>query len=61
MTIFYFSGTGNSYAAARYIAGRLHANLAAIPAVMEAESITTEGHCAGVVFPSYLAFWSVFR
>lgn len=38
-TIYYFSGTGNSHAAARDIANRINADLISIPKVMAMENI----------------------
>lgn len=53
--IFYFSGSGNSLAAARDIARRLKGNLIAMPSVMNQEGIKTEADVIGLVFPVYYA------
>lgn len=53
--IYYFSGTGNSLAAARAIAAKTGAVLISIPSVMDRESIMTAAGQIGLVFPSYLA------
>jgi ferredoxin len=52
-TIYYFSGTGNSLAVARDIAGKIDARLVSIPSVMEQESISFEADVVGIVFPAY--------
>jgi len=54
-TIYYFSGTGNSYAVARDIAQRIKAKLESIPNVMSAGKIHVDYDCIGIVFPSYIA------
>jgi ferredoxin len=53
--IFYFSGTGNSLAVARDIAGKINGKVTSIPAVMDKESITSEADTIGIVFPVYHA------
>lgn len=53
MEIYYFSGTGNSLAAARGIAGRTGATLRSVPSVMDSESISPCGDALGLVFPIY--------
>lgn len=51
--IYYFSGTGNSLAAAREIAGKLDGTLHSIPAVMDRERIAPQADRVGLVFPVY--------
>ncbi len=53
--IYYFSGTGNSLAVARDIAGRTEGTLISIPAVMDKQSTKTDADNIGIVFPCYLA------
>jgi ferredoxin/flavodoxin len=53
MEIFYFSGTGNSLAVARDIAGKTGAGLRSIPSVMDRESVTSDSDVIGLVFPVY--------
>jgi flavodoxin len=52
---FYFSGTGNSLAAARDIASKMNGVLTAIPSLNDRESITTDADVIGIVFPVYFA------
>lgn len=51
--IYYFSGTGNSLAVARDIAGRIDGKLISIPAAMDEESIQTDADVLGIVSPTY--------
>lgn len=51
--IYYFTGTGNSLAAARDLAKRLSASLTPIPSAIERERVNTEAERIGVVFPVY--------
>ena len=51
--IYYFSGTGNSYAAARDIADLINGKLISIASVSEIESIKINSDIAGIVFPVY--------
>ena len=61
--IYYFSGTGNSLAVARDIAGKIGGRLVSIPSIMkvseaapsimDSEYITTGADVMGVVFPVY--------
>jgi ferredoxin/flavodoxin len=51
--IYTFSGTGNSLAVARDLAGRLSGNLIPIPSLMERESVTVDAGAVGFVFPVY--------
>jgi ferredoxin/flavodoxin len=51
--IYYFSGTGNSLAVARDIAGKLGGTLHAIPALMDQERIPLQAGAVGLVFPVY--------
>lgn len=55
MKIYYFSGTGNSFVAARDIAKQLEADLIPIPKVMNMEKIQIDAESIGIIFPSYLA------
>ena len=55
VAIYYFSGTGNSLAVARDIAGKMNGELVSIPAVMDQESIVTDADVIGIVFPVYFA------
>jgi len=52
MTIFYFTGTGNSLFAARKIADSAGANLISIPQAMD-ESKSYKDDCIGFVYPQY--------
>lgn len=51
--IYYFSGTGNTFAVARDIANEIGGKLKAIPMVIKQESIHPEGEVIGIVFPVY--------
>jgi len=51
--IYYFSGTGNSLAVARDIAGKINGNLISIASVMDKESIKTDADVIGIIFPTY--------
>lgn len=51
--IYYFTGTGNSLAVARDVAGRIGGDLIPIPAVMDRESVTGDADALGLVFPVY--------
>ncbi|MBN1875605.1 MAG: EFR1 family ferrodoxin [Anaerolineae bacterium] len=51
--IYYFSGTGNSFALAREIAGKFGGALYAIPAMMDQEYISPQADALGLVFPVY--------
>lgn len=51
--IYYFTGTGNSLAAARKLAGALHADLLPICSAVNQSEITPEAECVGIVFPVY--------
>lgn len=53
--IYYFSGTGNSLAVARDIAGKIKGTLISIPSVMDKQGISTRADSIGIVFPCYLA------
>ena len=55
MKIYYFSGTGNSLAAARDIAKKVKADLISIPKVMNMDKIHIDAESIGIIFPSYLA------
>jgi flavodoxin len=51
--IYYFSGTGNSFAVARDIAEKTSGKLISIPSVMDQPSIITDADVIGIVFPVY--------
>jgi len=51
--IFYFSGTGNSLAVARYMAEELGAKLTSVTSMMDLESVDVEADVIGFVFPIY--------
>ncbi len=51
--IYYFTGTGNSLAAARGLAARLDARLAPVASLAGHERIDAESDVIGIVFPAY--------
>ncbi len=51
--IYYFSGTGNSFAVARDIAKRLDASLYPIPKMINKKGSTISSKIVGFVFPDY--------
>ncbi len=51
--VYYFSGTGNSFVAARSLAELLDADLISIPAVVGQDQIECSGDAFGIVFPVY--------
>lgn len=51
--IYYFSGSGNSFAVARDVAIKLNAVLTPIMSVINHDSINTDADIIGVVFPIY--------
>lgn len=54
-SIFYFSGTGNSYMVAKKIASNLeNATIIPIAQTVLKEKIHTESECIGIVFPIYI-------
>ncbi len=53
MSVYYFSGTGNSLAVARRLSEALHEKLICIPAVMSQGRIAGEGDLIGIVYPVY--------
>lgn len=53
--IYYFSGTGNTFALAKQIANNIGADLISIPKAMKEEKIHIEAESIGIVFPSYIA------
>ncbi|MBN2536199.1 MAG: EFR1 family ferrodoxin [Spirochaetales bacterium] len=53
--IYYFSGTGNSLAAARDIAEKTKGTLISIPSVMDRLHINIKADSIGIVFPCYMA------
>ncbi|HMA83436.1 MAG TPA: EFR1 family ferrodoxin [Candidatus Thermoplasmatota archaeon] len=52
-TIYYFSGTGNSFAVAKDIAVGLDADLASIPKMILSKTCIIESEVVGFVFPDY--------
>ncbi len=52
-TVFYFSGTGNSYTIAKGIAAGLKGRLVSMTSVINEEDITADGDTIGIVFPVY--------
>ncbi len=54
ISIYYFSGTGNSLYVAKKIAERVRGRLAPIAAVIEQEEIEDDADTIGIVFPVYL-------
>ena len=52
-TIYYFSGTGNSYRVAKGIAEGLSGRLVAMAAAVKQNEINVETECVGIVFPIY--------
>ncbi|MBP7072254.1 MAG: EFR1 family ferrodoxin [Clostridia bacterium] len=55
MKIYYFSGTGNSFAVAKNIAKKVNAELISIPSVIHMDKIQVDAESIGIIFPSYLA------
>ena len=53
--IYYFSGTGNSFAVARTIAQRLQGTLTPIASVVDRERIESGASVIGITFPVYYA------
>jgi ferredoxin/flavodoxin len=53
--IYYFSGTGNSLYAAKYIAKRIDADVIALAGELKKERVLPEADCIGIVFPVYFA------
>jgi ferredoxin len=51
--IYYFSGTGNSFAVARDIAGKIKGKLTSISSIINKEEIRPEAEMIGIVFPDY--------
>ncbi len=51
--IYYFTGTGNSLAVARDIAGNTGGKLIGIPSVVEKEEIQVSADILGIIFPAY--------
>jgi len=51
----YFSGTGNSLAVARDLAGRLSAELVPISSVVDRGGIDIDADAVGIVFPEFYA------
>ena len=53
--IFYFTGTGNSFALAREIVERTEGHLISIVSQMEKEAIKIDADVIGIIFPVYYA------
>lgn len=51
--LYYFSGTGNSLAVARDIAGKIGGSLVSIPSMMDSGGVTSDADVVGLVFPVY--------
>lgn len=54
-TIFYFSGTGNTYAVAKAIAEGIPGHLVPMASVTDEHEIKVDTECVGLVFPIYYA------
>lgn len=52
-TVFYFSGTGNSYYIAKGISEGLSGRLVSMASIINDKEITTDTDCIGMVFPTY--------
>ncbi|MGD2249435.1 MAG: hypothetical protein PVF58_13585 [Candidatus Methanofastidiosia archaeon] len=52
-TVYYFSGTGNSFVVARDIAEKIDAELVSIAAVIREEKVVISADVLGIVFPDY--------
>jgi len=55
LSLYYFTGTGNSRWIARQIAERLGGSAISIPDVVDQPAIRTDSDTVGIAFPSYLA------
>jgi flavodoxin len=53
VTVYYFTGTGNSLAAARAIAAPLGAGLVDIPSALDGDRIQSDSKTIGIVCPAY--------
>jgi len=53
IAIYYFSGTGNSFAVARDLSEKLDAHLISVSSLINQESIAAEADLVGFVFPIY--------
>lgn len=51
--VYYFSGTGNSYAVAKDIAGKMNAEMTSIAEVIHSEKVNISAEVIGIVFPDY--------
>jgi len=51
--VYYFSGTGNSFAVARDIADRINAEMISIAAIVHSEKVKIPAEITGIVFPDY--------
>lgn len=52
-TIYYFSGTGNSFTVAKDLADKLDADLISIPSLVNKDNIHNHSEIIGFVFPDY--------
>lgn len=52
-TIYFFTGTGNSLAVARELAGRIKASLVPVTSTFQQERVETDAEVIGFVFPIY--------
>lgn len=53
--IFYFSGTGNTFALAKAITDKIEADMISIPKAVKEDKIYINTENIGIVFPSYMA------
>lgn len=53
ISVYYFSGTGNSLVVAKDLVSRLNGELIAIQSVVNSERISAEAEVIGIVFPVY--------
>ena len=51
--VYYFSGTGNSFAVAKDIADRINAEVLSIAAMIHSRKVNISGEVVGIVFPDY--------
>lgn len=51
--IYYFSGTGNSYAVAKGVAEGLEGQLVPMACAVRQPEIAVDAQCVGIVFPVY--------
>jgi len=55
INIYYFSGTGNSFVVAKYIAIKVKGDLISIPKCMNLDKLQIDAESIGIIFPSYIA------